>query len=83
MDFAKDHDLKIIFPVHPRTKALVQKTQLDVIFIILEPLSYFETQYCLSKARFVLTDSGRLQKEAYFHRVPCITLRQETGGLKR
>ena len=76
--FAKEHDLTIIFPVHPRTKALVQKAQLDDTFITLEPLSYFETQYCLSKARFVLTDSGGLQKEAYFHRVPCITLRQET-----
>ena len=78
LDFAKDHDLKIIFPVHPRTQALVQKAQLDHTFIIVEPLSYFETQYCLSKACFVLTDSGGLQKEAYFHRVPCITLRQET-----
>ncbi|ETZ07158.1 hypothetical protein P618_200701 [Holospora obtusa F1] len=76
--FAKEQDLKIIFPVHPRTKALLQKTQLDDTFISLEPLSYFETQYYLSKARFVLTDSGGLQKEAYFHRVPCITLRQET-----
>jgi UDP-GlcNAc3NAcA epimerase len=78
LDFAKEHDLTIIFPVHPRTKSLVQKAQLDETFIILEPLSYFETQYCLSKAGFILTDSGGLQKEAYFHRVPCITLRQET-----
>lgn len=82
LDFAKDHDLKIIFPVHPRTKALVQKAQLDDTFIIFEPLSYFETHYCLSKARFVLTDSGGLQKEAYFHRVPCITLRQETEWIE-
>jgi UDP-GlcNAc3NAcA epimerase len=78
LGFAKDHNLKIIFPIHPRAQALVQKVQLDDTFIILEPLSYFETQYCLSKAGFVLTDSGGLQKEAYFHRVPCITLRQET-----
>jgi UDP-GlcNAc3NAcA epimerase len=56
--FAKEHDLKIIFPVHPRTKPLVQKVQLGDTFIILEPLSYFETQHCLSKASFVLTDSG-------------------------
>lgn len=76
--FAKEHDLKIIFPVHPRTKDLVQNAKLGDTFITLEPLSYFETQYCLSKACFVLTDSGGLQKEAYFHRVPCITLRQET-----
>jgi UDP-GlcNAc3NAcA epimerase len=78
LEFAKEHDFKIIFPVHPRTKPLVQKMQLDDTFVILEPLSYFENQYCLSKARFVLTDSGGLQKETYFHRVPCITLRQET-----
>jgi UDP-GlcNAc3NAcA epimerase len=78
LDFAKDHDLKIIFPVHPRTKSLVQNAKLGDTFITLEPLSYFETQYCLSKASFVLTDSGGLQKEAYFHRVPCITLRTET-----
>lgn len=78
LDFAKNHDLKIIFPIHPRTKAVVKKIELDDTFIILEPLSYFETQYCLSKAKFVLTDSGGLQKEAYFHRVPCITLRRET-----
>ena len=79
MRFAKEHDLKIIFPVHPRTQALVQKARLDDdTFIKIEPLSYFETQYCLSKASFVLTDSGGLQKEAYFHRVPCITLRSET-----
>lgn len=78
LGFAKARDLKIIFSVHPRTKALVKKAQLDDTFITLEPLSYFETQYCLTKTSFVLTDSGGLQKEAYFHRVPCITLRQET-----
>lgn len=76
--FAKEHDCKIIFPVHPRTKVLVQKAPLDDTFITVEPLSYFETQYCLGKASFVLTDSGGLQKEAYFHRIPCITLRTET-----
>lgn len=78
LNFAKTHNIKIIFPVHPRTKALVQKVQLDETFITLEPLSYFETHYSLSKASFILTDSGGLQKEAYFHRVPCITLRTET-----
>ena len=45
---------------------------------ISEPLSYFEIQYLLSNASIVLTDSGGLQKEAYFHRVPCVTFRSET-----
>ena len=70
-------NLKIIFPVHPRTKKLIKSYAHDNIFFV-EPLSYFEIQFLLTKAQYVLTDSGGLQKEAYFHRVPCITLRSET-----
>lgn len=79
-NFSLEHNLEIIFPVHPRTKKLIDKYScfLSKKFIVTEPFSYFETQYCISKASFVLTDSGGLQKEAYFHRVPCITLRKET-----
>ncbi|MEN8237421.1 MAG: UDP-N-acetylglucosamine 2-epimerase (non-hydrolyzing) [Pseudomonadota bacterium] len=78
--FATDHALKIIFPVHPRTKTLVNQLPKNIKekFILLDPLSYLDTQFLLSKAEYVLTDSGGLQKEAYFHRVPCITLRSET-----
>lgn len=78
LDFAKSKNLKIVFPVHPRTKQLVSGLELDSTFIFFEPLGYFETQFCLSKSKFVLTDSGGLQKEAYFHKVPCITMRSET-----
>lgn len=78
LDFAKNHKLRIVFSVHPRTRSLIGQDSLCDPLILLDPLSYFETQYCLSKASFVLTDSGGLQKEAYFHRVPCITLRSET-----
>lgn len=76
--FSKKNNLQILFPVHPRIKKLVQKYRKTPNFSFLEPLSYFETQYLLSKASSVLTDSGGLQKEAYFHRIPCITLRSET-----
>lgn len=71
-------DTKIIFPVHPRTRKMFSQLQFSECFVLLDPLSYFETQYCLSKAQAVLTDSGGLQKEAYFHRVPCVTVRSET-----
>jgi UDP-GlcNAc3NAcA epimerase len=43
-----------------------------------EPVGYFDLHRLLGGAMIVLTDSGGLQKEAYFHRVPCITLRDET-----
>lgn len=76
--FSEKNNLQILFPVHPRIRSLIQRFRGKPNFSFLEPLSYFETQYLLSKASYVLTDSGGLQKEAYFHRVPCITLRLET-----
>ena len=76
--FSKKNNIKIFFPIHPRIKKLVQNYKEKRNFCFLNPLSYFETQYLLSKASFVLTDSGGLQKEAYFHRVPCVTFRSET-----
>ena len=79
-NFSIEHDLKIIFPVHPRTKKLIDKLpkKLHVNITLINPLSYLEIQFLLTKAQCVLTDSGGLQKEACFHRVPCITLRSET-----
>lgn len=78
--FSKKNHVKIILPLHPRTKKLLGEYSLDLSdrFIVKNPLSYYEIQICLSKASYVLTDSGGLQKEAYFHRVPCVTLRSET-----
>jgi UDP-GlcNAc3NAcA epimerase len=81
--FSIENGLKIIFPVHPRTKKLVDELpQFPESITLINPLSYLETQYLLTKAAFVLTDSGGLQKEAYFHRVPCVTLRSETEWLE-
>ena len=75
----KKNNLKIVLPVHPRIKNIIKEITLDKnIFQLINPLSYFETQSFLSKASHVLTDSGGLQKEAYFHKVPCVTLRSET-----
>ena len=76
--FSKKNNIKILFPVHPRTKALIKEYKLTSNFSFLDPLSYFEIQYLLSNAFVVLTDSGGLQKEAYFHEVPCVTFRSET-----
>ena len=76
--FSKKNNIKILFPVHPRTKDLIKEYMLKSNFSFLDPLSYFEIQYLLSNAFVVLTDSGGLQKEAYFHKVPCVTFRSET-----
>lgn len=71
----------ILFPVHPRTRhridSMDSKPKTDHIHMV-EPLSYLETLDALHQARLVLTDSGGLQKEAYFCGRPCVILRPET-----
>jgi len=69
----------VIFPIHPRTRQAIVRYGINTTSIkITEPLGYFDLHRLLANARLVMTDSGGLQKEAYFHRVPCITLRDET-----
>ena len=78
-DIAKD--LPLVLPLHPRTKAKIEQQQnSDALnsITVLEPLSYIEMQRLQMSAKLILTDSGGMQKEAYFHQVPCITLRDET-----
>ena len=69
--------LRLVWPVHPRVREKVRARKLANI-VLSPPLSYLDMQALLSKAGIVLTDSGGLQKEAYFHEVPCVTLRNET-----
>lgn len=73
---AKAGDMLIIMPAHPRTKKLLARlpTHLHVI----EPLGFLDMAWLVHNAAAVYTDLGGLQKEAYFHRVPCVTLRDET-----
>ena len=75
--WAEDNGCQLVCPVHPRIRPLLERTA-NPALLCLPPVGYFEMQALLSKAGAVLTDSGGLQKEAYFHRVPCITLRSET-----
>ena len=69
----------IIFPVHPRTAARVRDLGLDFGRLkICDPVGYIDMTRLLAGAVAVYTDSGGVQKEAYFHRKPCVTLRDET-----
>ncbi len=72
--------VKVAFPVHPRTKRLT--SQLDESesknFIFTEPLDYFSMMKLVANSLFVATDSGGLQKEAFWSGVPCMTLRDVT-----
>ena len=70
----------IVFPVHPRTRAALDAEGIDLGPRVLRrpPLGYLDLSALASQARVVLTDSGGLQKEAYWHGVPCVTLRPST-----
>jgi UDP-N-acetylglucosamine 2-epimerase len=69
-------DEPIVFPVHPRTASVVSGLGAHVRRVT--PLGYLDFAALVSQARAILTDSGGLQKEAYWYGVPCITLRPST-----
>ncbi|WP_457561871.1 non-hydrolyzing UDP-N-acetylglucosamine 2-epimerase [Caminibacter pacificus] len=70
---------QVILPLHPRTKKIIQNLGLKLKNItIIEPVGYLEMMWLLDNSDMVITDSGGLQKEAFFFKKPCITLRDET-----
>ena len=69
----------IVLAVHPRTRKLVLPLEDKLKGIrLVDPLGYLDMTQLVHYAAAVYTDSGGLQKEAYFHRVPCVTLRDQT-----
>jgi len=79
-----DPSLDIVFPVHPRTIKMLEKFGLKDIFysiknlIVTEPFGYLDFLNLIQNAKFILTDSGGIQEETTFLKVPCITLRGNT-----
>ncbi len=69
---------KVVVPLHPRTSKILKDKGITVDFTILEPVGYFDMLQLITNSRIVMTDSGGLQKEAYFFNKFCITLRDET-----
>ena len=85
LDALLEIDKPIVFSVHPRTRERIAaldglaKSQLESSSVrVLDPVGYLDMLMLEQHARLVLTDSGGMQKEAYFFGVPCITLRPET-----
>ncbi len=76
--------IKIVFPIHPRTKKQIGVFKLTSMIgsmpnlILTEPIGYLDTLALMQKARFVLTDSGGVQEETTVLGVPCLTVRKNT-----
>ncbi len=69
---------KLLFPAHPRTRSALAGHELAPHVTLTEPLGYLDLAALASQARVILTDSGGLQKEAYWYGIPCVTLRPST-----
>jgi UDP-GlcNAc3NAcA epimerase len=74
--------LPVVLPLHPRTRSVLQRegrlTHLAESMRLIEPVSYLDMVQLEKHAAVIATDSGGVQKEAFFYRVPCVTLRDET-----
>ena len=70
----------VVWPVHPRTRRRLQEFALTMpgSVLAIDPVGYLDMVMLERHARLIATDSGGVQKEAFFHRVPCVTLRGET-----
>jgi UDP-GlcNAc3NAcA epimerase len=75
-------EIPVVFPLHPRTRRalcaynLIERASTHLRLI--DPVGYLDMTMLEKKARVIVTDSGGVQKEAFFHQVPCVTLREET-----
>lgn len=74
--------MPVIWPVHPRLRTKIAQMNIPENIYTREPFSYFEMLTALRHSHKVFTDSGGLQKEAYWMQKPCITLRTETEWLE-
>jgi UDP-GlcNAc3NAcA epimerase len=69
----------VVLPAHPRTRAAIEAATLPLGSVrLLEPLGYLDLAALSAQARVIVTDSGGLQKEAYWHGIPCVTMRPST-----
>ncbi len=69
---------RVVLPIHPRTRKIIEQQGLVLKVDVLDPVGYFDMIQLLKNCSLVMTDSGGLQKEAFFFKKHCVTLREQT-----
>lgn len=73
-----NNTIPVILPIHPRTKNILAKNEINTTVKLIEPVGYLEMLILLTNCQLVITDSGGLQKEAFFTKKFCVTVRDST-----
>ncbi|RUA12158.1 MAG: UDP-N-acetylglucosamine 2-epimerase (non-hydrolyzing) [Flavobacteriia bacterium] len=71
-------EVQVVLPLHPRTRKILENNGLEYDFTMIDPVGYFDMLELLKNCKMVVTDSGGLQKEAFFNQKHCIIVRDET-----
>jgi len=74
--------IPVVVPIHPRTRKIISDNNIIPEFKLIEPVGYFDMIILLKSCKLVITDSGGVQKEAFFYGKHCITLREETEWIE-
>lgn len=69
---------KVVVPLHPRTRKIIEASGIKTEFTVIDPVGYFDIIYLMKNASLIMTDSGGMQKEAFFFGKYCLTMRDET-----
>lgn len=77
-----NNEIKIVLPLHPRTKKILESKDIKVNLTVIDPVGYLDIIQLLENCSLVITDSGGLQKEAFFFRKYCVTLREQTEWIE-
>lgn len=78
LNYIHKNILPVVLPLHPRTQKVVKSLGLQLEMLVLEPVGYLEMIWLLKHCNAVVSDSGGVQKEAFFFKKPCITMRDQT-----
>lgn len=78
INHVNEHVMRVVMPLHPRTRKIIANLGINVSFDVIDPVGYLEMLWLINCSKAVVTDSGGLQKEAYFFQKPCVTTRDQT-----